>query len=96
MEIERTAQTFIVTFEINNLERRKALKGKIKALFKTYCPIHKNAWAIRSELKASEIRDAFKKGLTSKDRLFIIRSGTQAAWTNAYGSTNSEWLKTHL
>ena len=88
--------TYIVTFEINDSTRRRIFKEKIKSISAGICPIHDSAWAIRSELKAKDIRDALKSELITSDRLFVIRSGTEAAWKNAYGTENSEWLKKYL
>ena len=87
--------TYLVTFEINDFERKIKLKEQMK-LFNGYCPIHDNAWAIITEKKSAEIREMLSINLITTDRIFIIRSGTEAAWLNAYGLTNSEWLKKHL
>jgi len=87
--------TYIVTFEVNDLTRRNNVKAKLKE-FGYYCPIHKNAWAIRTEKKAIEVRDIVSPAMTNEDRIFVIRTGTEAAWKNAFGTENSEWLKKHL
>lgn len=87
--------TYIVTFEINDLARRKRVKERLRT-FRYYCPIHKNAWAIRTEKKASELRNFIVPILVASDRLFIIRTGTEAAWRNGYGLGHSEWLKKYL
>jgi len=87
--------TYIVTFEVNDLTRRNLVKAKLKE-FGNYCPIHDNAWAIRTEKKAKEVRDFITPVMTNADRIFVIRTGTEAAWRNAYGTQHSEWLKKHL
>lgn len=87
--------TYIVSFEIKDPEKKVAVIGKLKA-YGTYCPINEYCWAIVTEQKAVEIRDALKVGLEATDRLFVIRSGTEGAWLNAYGTGNTEWLKKHL
>ncbi len=87
--------TYIVTFEVNDLTRRKKVKEKLRE-FGNYCPIHKNAWAIRTDKKAAEIRDFLTPTMVSGDRIFVIRTGTEAAWRNAYGTEHSEWLKEYL
>lgn len=87
--------TYIVTFEVDDPTRRKKIEEKLKE-FSAYCPIHEYAWAIKTDKKASEIRDAITPVMISGDRIFVIRSGTEAAWRNAYGTKHSEWLKKHL
>jgi hypothetical protein len=71
------------------------VKEKLKE-YGTYCPIHDNAWAIKTEKKAIEIRDSITPLINNMDRVFVIRTGTEAAWINAYGTEHTEWLKKHL
>lgn len=87
--------TYIVTFEVNDATRRSALKDKLK-MYGVYCPINENCWAIVSEQTPTQIVDYLATVLVAQDRIFAIRSGTQAAWRNAYGEKNSEWLKERL
>ncbi len=86
---------YIVSFDIDDLVRKNAFKEKLK-LYKVYCPINKHCWAIISDQKAAEIRDFLKTSLLPTDRIFVIRSGTEAAWSNSYGPEYSDWLKKHL
>jgi hypothetical protein len=74
---------------------REALVTRLKA-YRTFCPIHQHCWAIVTDQKATEIRDHLAQVLQPKDRLFVVRSGVEAAWLNSYGPKNNEWLKTHL
>lgn len=87
--------TYIITYEVNDNSRKTKLKEKLKE-FKSYCPIHDNCWAIRSEDKPAEIRDALNTVLNTEDRIFVIRTGTHAAWRNTYSDKNSNWLKEWL
>jgi len=87
--------TYIVTFDIKDSTRKLRVKEKLKE-FGTFCPIHENAWAIKTEKKAKDVRDFVTPLMATDDRIFVIRTGTEAAWRNAYGTKNSEWLKTHL
>lgn len=88
--------TYIVTFEVNDSVRLNKIKKYLREKSNGICPIHSNATAIRSEKKASEIRDEIIQMTTAEDRIFVIRSGTEAAWKNSYGKDNNEWLKKHL
>lgn len=92
---EPASKCYIVTIETASDEVREKVRQRLKA-YGIFCPIHKYCWAIVTEQKASEIRDHVAEVMGSADRLFVIRSGTAAAWRNSYGPQNSEWLKKHL
>jgi hypothetical protein len=49
-----------------------------------------------SDKNAAEVLDDLKVALESKDRLFVIRSGTAAAWMNAISQKHTDWLKKNL
>ena len=51
-------------------------------------------WAIKTEKKATEIREDIGQYLPKGSRLFIIKSGVEAAWRNVICS--NEWLKEKL
>lgn len=87
--------TYIVTFEVNNSSRMSLLKEKMKE-YGAYCPIHGNCWAIQSEQTPAQVREFLDEDLIAEDRIFVIRTGTHAAWRNTYGEKNSEWLKERL
>ncbi len=87
--------TYIIAFEVPDIDRKNALKEKLKQ-YKAYCPIHDNCWAVLSDLTPSQIRDFLDEALSESDRIFVIRSGTSAAWRNSYGEKNTEWLKERL
>lgn len=86
---------YIVAFEVNSTERKDKLKEKLRS-YGTFCPINDNCWAIVSSDKPIEIRNNLDADLIGSDRIFVIRSGTSAAWRNAYGEGNSKWLKERL
>ena len=87
--------TYIVAFEVDDATRKYNLKEKLKT-YGTYCPINDNCWAIVSEKTPVQIRDHLNEALINSDRIFVIRSGIYAAWRNAYGEKNDEWLKERL
>ena len=86
---------YIVTFEVADATVRQRVHNRLKT-YSGYCPVHEHCWAIMSDRKAARIRDHIAELLGPKDRLFIVRSGTEAAWVNSYGPKNSEWLKKNL
>ena len=87
--------TYIVTFEVNDDLKKNQIKEKLKQ-YSGYCPIHDNCWAVISDQSPAQILDFLNKDLSVSERIFVIRSGIAAAWTNPYGSKNSEWLKERL
>lgn len=87
--------TYIVTFEVSDVSIKNDLKEKLKG-YGTFCPIHDNCWAIVSDQSAVQIRDFLNEDLSVSDRVFVIRSGIEAAWTNPYSAEHSEWLKEKL
>ncbi len=88
--------TYIITFDIQDKQRLNKLKNYLREKKSAVCPIHENAYAIRDEKKSSEIRDELMQFTTAADRLFVIRSGTEAAWKSSYGVDNDNWLKKYL
>lgn len=88
--------SYIVIFETKEPSKATEIRSKLKSTFNTFCPLTPHSWAIVSELAASAIRDELKKSLGPEDQLFVIRSGTEAGWFNAYGQKNADWLKKYL
>ncbi|TWO84628.1 hypothetical protein AYI75_08815 [Shewanella algae] len=87
--------TYIVTFEVPDAARRNALKEHLK-LYNIYCPIHDNCWAIVTDKSSVQIRDRLNGIITPSDRVFVIKSGVEAAWNGIYGTANADWLKEKL
>ena len=86
---------YIVTFQTKSEESRNKIIEVLKG-YDSYCPIHNYCWAIETEEKSGVICDKIKVAMDSDERLFVIRSGTEAAWTNSYGDKNTDWLKENL
>lgn len=62
--------------------------------FDGYGKITEHAWAILSSLNPVQIRDLLKSYLDSTDRLMVLRSGQEGAWTKCIAS--NDWLKKNL
>ncbi|HRH95221.1 MAG TPA: hypothetical protein PLB55_04770 [Prosthecobacter sp.] len=86
---------YIVTFETKSEVSRQRVKDRLKQ-FGRFCPIHKYCWAILTEQSAKEVRDEVAKSIDTGERIFVIRSGTEAAWKNSFGEKNNAWLKKNL
>jgi hypothetical protein len=86
---------YIVSFQATLRSTGDALRERMKA-YRAYCPINATCWALMSDKKAAEIRDDLKVALGNGDRIFVIRSGTEAAWLNAISQKHSDWLQKNL
>lgn len=86
---------YIVTFDVADVDVRTKVRERLKG-YGRFCPVHRHCWAIMSDQKAIQIRDHLTELLGPEDRLFVVRSGTEAAWRNSYGPKNNEWLKKNL
>lgn len=87
---------YIVTFEVSDIHRLGVLADALKS-YNSYCPINATTWAIKSEKTAAEVRNHLVSYLDlARDRLFVVRSGTEAAWQNSYSELNNQWLKDNL
>ena len=86
---------YIVTFQTDS----EASRNKVREVLKTYpsyCPIHNYCWAILSEDNAKQIRGNIQAVMSTGERGFVMRSGTEASWFNSYSEKNNEWLKEKL
>ncbi len=86
---------YIVSFEISNTATRLKFVESLKS-FGTYCPINGSCWAIKTEKSAADVVNQLKGPVAATDKIFVVRSGTAAAWINALSSDHSEWLKKNL
>ena len=53
-----------------------------------------SAWAIVTAKSYDQIRDELRNLIDENDRLIVVRSGQQAAWTQVMAS--NEWVKENL
>jgi hypothetical protein len=86
--------TYIVTFEVNDIDRKKSLEDKLQQ-FIDYRSIHGNCWAIVSDKEPIDIYNYLSTELTLPDRIFIIRSGRASVW-NSFDNETAQWLKERL
>ena len=85
--------TYIITYDLKNSRNYNELYEAIKS-YGTWAHINESTWAIVTDQSATEIRDQLKNHLEIDDIIFIIRSDTEAAWTNVL--CRNEWLKENL
>ncbi len=82
---------YVISFEPLDTDAAKTIRDRLKT-FNTYCPINSYCWAVVTDKTATQVRDLLSAGLPLT-RIFVIRSGTEAAWRRAYSERHNEWLK---
>jgi hypothetical protein len=86
--------SYIVTFKLGVGGNLEGLIGLIKS-YGTWGKINDNTYVVRSlNDKAPIIRDRLLAYLGSGGRLFVLRSGYEAAWQNI--PATNDWLKKNL
>ena len=86
--------TYIITYDLmapgkdyNNLYTAiKSCGAWAKVVYST--------WAIKTDLSAVQVRDYLIQHMDANDRLFVIKSGREAAWRGTI--CNGEWLQNNL
>ena len=84
---------YIISYDMANDGDYNDLYEAIKG-YGTWARITESTWAVVTEWSAVNIRDDLKKHLTTDSRLFVVKSGVEAAWSNTI--CRDEWLKRHL
>lgn len=84
---------YIVTYDLRIQRNYEALLNAIKT-YNKWGKITESTWAIVTEQSSTEIRNYLTQFMDNDDRLFIIKTGGEAAWKNAMA--NNEWLKENL
>lgn len=84
---------YIISYDLVKERDYAELITAIKA-YRTWAHIHESLWAVVTENTATQIRDDLRQHVDADDRLFVIRSGTGAAWRNVL--CKNEWLRKHL
>jgi len=86
-------RTYIVIYQFGDNPDKNGLLKYLES-FNGWAKITDNSWAISSELKAKDIRDELVKYKGEGGRIFVIKSGLEAAWSNARG--RNQWFKDNL
>ena len=85
---------YIVTYDLRAPGRDyENVHNKLKSYTK-WAKVTESTWAIVTEDKAVVIRDALKAIVDPNDRIFVVKSGVEAAWFNS--KCKNEWLKANL
>jgi hypothetical protein len=85
---------YVISFEPIGLQAAGNIRERLKT-FDNYCPINAYSWAVMTTWSAAQVRD-YLQASSPTSRIFVVRSGTEAAWLNSYGVKNNDWLKKNL
>lgn len=84
---------YIISYDMAEGGNYDDLCEAIRA-YGTSAPITESTWAVVTENSAKKIRDHLGQYLPEDSRLFVVRSGTEAAWFDVL--CRNQWLKKHL
>jgi len=85
---------YLILYDLRSSDRNySSLTEAIKS-YGTWAKITENSWAIVTDHSAVDIRNNLTQFIDSEDRLFVIKSGSHAAWKNVLGKT--DWFKKYL
>ena len=86
-------KTYIVIYQLGENSDRNSIIKYLKS-FNGWARISDNSFAVSSTIKAKEIRDELLKYKGDDGRIFVIKSGVEAAWSNTRG--RNQWFKDNL
>lgn len=87
-------KTYIVIYDIADDGDYDSLYEALKTSYSGWAKISESAWAIVTTKTAKEVRNELIPCIGRNGRLFVVKSGVEAAWSNTKAS--NEWFKKNL
>lgn len=84
---------YILSYDLRKERDYNSLYDAIRS-YGTWAKITESCWAVVTDKSAVDVRDHLLTTMDSDDRLFVVKSGVEAAWQNAI--CKNEWLKENL
>ena len=84
---------YIISYDLRKKRDYESLYRAIRSYSK-WAQIAESTWAVVTTNSAVEIRDNLLRVMDNDDRLFVVKSGVEAAWRNSI--CKNEWLKENL
>ncbi len=85
---------YIITYDLRQPGRNyEALYEAIQS-YGTWAHINQSTWAVVTTQSAVQIRDFLLNSMDANDSIFVVKSGTEAAWQNVICRHN--WLQERL
>lgn len=84
---------FLITFQVDNLDRRQPLIERIKNSGR-WARIASTAWCIKSNsFSVNSLRDSLMRGLEDTDRLFVVDISNSNWGSYCLPNAVADWLK---
>lgn len=84
---------YIISYDLRYSRDYESLINAIKA-YGYWGKINESLWAVVTNQNATQIRNNLLNYIDNDDRLFVLKSGAEGAWTNAIA--DNKWLKDNL
>ena len=84
---------YIISYDLRGARDYETLYEAIKS-YGTWGHITESTWAVVTTKTAIQVRDHLSSVMDQDDRLFVVKSGVEAAWKNVM--CKNEWLKENL
>lgn len=84
---------YLISYNLKSERDYTSLYEAIKS-YGVWAHILKSTWAIVTDQSAKEIREYLKNFIDQDDKIFVIKSGGEAAWKDVL--CTNEWLKNNL
>ncbi|MYA41168.1 MAG: CRISPR-associated protein Cas2 [Gemmatimonadetes bacterium] len=84
---------YIISYDLRGTRDYESLYKAIKS-YPNWAHITESTWAIITERTAVQVRDDLCQVIDRDDRVFVVKSGTEAAWHNVL--CKNKWLKDNL
>lgn len=84
---------YIVSYDLVDPKNYDALRESIMS-YDGWAHIADSTWAVVTGKSAADVRNDLAKSLDADDLLFVVKSGTEAAWQNV--KCHNRWLKEYL
>lgn len=84
---------YIISYDLRKTRDYESLYSAIKSYSK-WARITESTWAVVTSKSAVEIRDHLASVMDGDDRLFVVKSGVEAAWRNS--RCKNSWLQDNL
>lgn len=84
---------YIISYDLRNTRNYDDLYEAIRS-YPRWAHIVESTWAVVTSNTAVQIRDHLIGVLDEDDRVFVVKSGSEAAWRNVI--CRHQWLKDNL
>lgn len=85
---------YIISYDLSNPSRNYDAIIKAIKQYPIWGRLTESTWAVVTKESVTSIRDTLMKFIDTNDKLIVIRSGKQAAWTRCLADT--KWIKENL